>query len=235
MNIVGVFTSENIEKQIKLVKKYKDFLYALEVRVDTFYPNIEKVNEILAKLKLMFPKLKIILTCRSYKEGGLVKLSDTTRYEILSSILKQNYKHVDWIDIEYLSKIRNKIIFLAKKFSKKLILSYHILKKQNCRQKFNTFLKYFEKLSKKNRNRIVGKIVINTDNFQFYFSLLKFLHKKNLDISFFTVGKTSTLSRCFALMLNMPFVYATILKPVVKTQPDINKIVNLAKSLGLTS
>lgn len=233
MNLVGVLTYPQQEKQIKLLKKYKQYIFAVEIRVDTFYPEVIKVSQILKRLKKIFPKVKTIITFRNKKEGGKIDIKEQIRKQVISFLLTENHKFIDYIDIEYKSKIRDEIVFLAKQFSKKLILSYHFLKPIQ-KSTFVKSLSSIKKMVKNKKQNIVVKIVINTDNFNYYFQLLKEVYKTKLNFTFFTVGRTSLLSRCFAFLLNMPLVYAGILKPVIKTQPDLCSTIQLAKNLGIT-
>jgi len=241
-NIIAVFTSKNTEKQLNLLKKNQNFIHAIEVRVDTFYKNdfsIETISHIIKKIQDFLPKTKIIITFRQFNEGGYIKVSDNTRFYVISKILEESFKNIDYIDIEFYSKIRNKVINLAKKYNKSLILSYHKLKRTNDNEKILKIIKQIVKFAKnsvKCKNFI--KIVIKCDKYDYFLEILKNVYKtsKKIDIfkkmTIFSIGKTSLLTRLTSIILDMPLVYGAISTAVIQTQPNIDKLISIKKDLG---
>ncbi|MCX7911253.1 MAG: hypothetical protein N2505_06740, partial [Endomicrobia bacterium] len=53
------------------------------------------------------------------------------------------------------------------------------------------------------------------------------------NITFFTMGKISLISRSMAVLLNMPLVYVATKKPVISTQPHLKQIINILSKMGL--
>lgn len=228
MNLVCVLTEKDIS-QISTLKRYKNYIYAVEIRADTFYPKIEEISEVIKKIKKILKKVKIILTFRYYKEGGKCKISENERKKLIEKILFENFNYIDIVDIEFYSKIKNKLIKTLKKYKKKLIISCHINKKITKKQ-FESVLAKLQNL----KNKYFIKIVIKSNNFKYYFNFLKLFYLKNIPLSsFFAIGKISLISRLISAILKMPLIYVSIRTPVVKTQPDIKTFIKFSKKLGL--
>lgn len=98
----------------------------LEARVDMMIghhktKDIKEVTLWVRSLKERFRK-PIILTVRSAKEGGAVRLDDKKRYEII----KGSISYVDAVDVELSSKgLLNEVSELCSKRKKLLMASYH--------------------------------------------------------------------------------------------------------------
>ncbi|MCS7231640.1 MAG: type I 3-dehydroquinate dehydratase [Elusimicrobiota bacterium] len=235
MKIVCVLTNNLPEKQILKIKKFRKFIYALEIRVDTFYPNIEKIKDIIYYIKKHLPKIKIILTFRKFEEGGRVKIKENIRKKIIKNLIYNLKESIHFIDIEFNSKIKNEIYKEAKKYKKLAIFSIHFLNsfKEKEIYKYLYKIKKFIKIRK--INNYIVKIVINISDFKKYFDFLKKIHKifKNFKkYTFFTTGKTSLISRAISIILDMALVYVSIDKPVIKTQPDISQLLATLKKFG---
>ena len=234
MSIVCVLTNKNIDKQISIVKKYKKHIYAIEIRVDTFYPKIEKIIHILEKIKKNLPEIKIILTFRKFSEGGKVRIAEDKRKEILIEILSEKHKLIDYIDIEFNSKIKKDLLLAVKKYKKTLIVSSHFIKKQIGIKKFVKIIRLMDKFLKQNEQKGIIKIVIKSDNFKHYFKFLKEIYRIKLkNLTFFATGKMSLLSRSINVLLKMPLIYIAILKPVISTQPNIKDFTKTLKKIGI--
>ncbi len=238
-NLVAVFTCENINKQLSLLKKYKNFIDSVEIRVDSFYKNnkIKEIPNIIKNIKDAIPKIKIIITFRRLEEGGCVKVSEKTRQFVITELLKSSHQYINFVDIEFFSKIKNKIINLAKKYKKIVILSFH---KLNTNFMLNEITKIIQKMQKfvSNRKHYIIKIVVFCDSLDKYIEILKSAYAKTTtktkvfkNISIFSVGKTSILSRLICLVLDMPIVYAALSKAVIKTQPTIKQLVKIKRLL----
>jgi len=234
MNIVCVLTDKNINKQISIVNKYKKYISAIEIRVDTFYPKIEKIGDVLEKIKKNLPEIKIILTFRKFLEGGKVKISENKRKEILTKILDERHKLIDYIDIEFNSKIKKDILLIAKKYKKILIISSHFINKTISIKKFVKIIKLMDKFLIQKRQNGLVKIVIKSDEFKHYFRFLKEIHRLKLkNITFFATGKMSLLSRSINVVLKMPLVYIAILRPAISTQPNIKEFIKTLNKIGI--
>ncbi len=237
MKIVCVITKEDLQQQIKTIKKYKNYIYAVEVRIDTFYPDKEKVDKILKLLYKRFPKIKKIITFRKFSEGGKIKIGENQRKNFLIPVITNNYSYIDYVDIEFNSKIKNEIIKYIKEHKKIVILSAHFLtNKPISFSKFNKKLEEILKYVKLQRINYIIKVVLNINKFKQYFNFLRTIYaidKKN--VSFFTIGKTSLISRAIGVVLNMPLVYVTTKSPVIASQPDISKFLAVLKNMGYLS
>ncbi len=235
MNLVAVITKENLKKQLKIVFNNSSYLSFIEIRLDTFYPiNYNSLENLLKEIKSK--NFKTIITFRHFSEGGKINISENEREKIICSLVSQNTKLIDYIDIECLSKIKDNIISIAKRYNKKVILSTHFLSK-NEKENLSKLENCLFKMTKftKNKNLFL-KIVMNIDNFNNYIKLTKIVFKtfKNFKkVTLFTTGKTSFVSRLIGCLLNMPFVYITPEKPVISTQPNIQSFLTGIKLIGL--
>lgn len=121
--IAGVITNGINRKIIK--KAISNGADLLELRVDTFKDlRIETLKKELEKLKSFngLCDIPIILTVRSKREGGRIRISDATRVGIFEALLPL----VDVIDIELSSKsILQDVVNSARRQGKKVIISYH--------------------------------------------------------------------------------------------------------------
>ncbi len=237
-NIVGVLTSKNIVHQFNLLRKYKNFVSFVEVRIDTFYKDKtsqKMLLDVFKKIRDFLPNVKIIVTFRKFDEGGVIKVSENTRFYVLSKILEKYSQYVDLIDIEFFSKIKHKVIELVKKYKKTIILSYHELSSNVDGKKIIKVSKQIENLAKIKKCKYFVKIVFRCERFSDYLEVLKSYYSryKNINIfkkiAIFTVGKTSLLTRFLCLLLNMPLVYGAISSAVIPTQPSIIKLINFKK------
>ena len=240
-NLVAVFTCENINKQLSLLKKYKNFIDSVEIRVDSFYKNnkIKEIPNIIKNIKDAIPKIKIIITFRKLEEGGCVKVYEKTRQFVITELLKSSHQYINFVDIEFFSKIKNKIINLAKKYKKIVILSFHKLDKNFKLNEVTKIIKKMQKFVNSNKKHCIIKIVVYCDSLYKYIEILKSAHIKPTtktkvfkNISIFSVGKTSILSRLICFVLDMPIVYAALSKAVIKTQPTIKQIVKIKRLLA---
>lgn len=234
-NIVLVITYRDIisPKILLKINFFLKYLYAVEVRVDTFPGDkLKKITSLLQKVKSL--GLRTILTFRSFKEGGFGGgISDKKRFLIIKSLIKENFRFIDFIDIEFFSEIKNKVINLAKKYNKKVILSFHQL--ENKKFDSSILTKNIKKIvCFGKRNCCLVKIVCFIPEFEEYFYLLRkiyFLDKEFKTVTFFTTSSTALISRVVSFLLKMPLVYTTISRPVVKTQPSLKDFIDVIKKI----
>jgi 3-dehydroquinate dehydratase type I len=237
-NLVAVITNNNINYQLALLKKYKSLINAIEIRVDTFYKEnkIEETFKIIKKIKEHFPDSKIIITFRKFDEGGYKKVTEKTRGFIISNIVTKCHRYIDFIDIEYFSKIKNQIINLAKNYKKTVILSFHELTKTPKTKKILKIAKQMQKFIKTKKCKYLIKIVFKNDLFANYLKVLKAIYlteKRNFKkISIFTTGKTSLISRTICMILDMPIVYGATARPVVASQPSVFKLARIKEFIN---
>ncbi|MCS7228306.1 MAG: type I 3-dehydroquinate dehydratase [Endomicrobia bacterium] len=236
--IVAVVTGENFVKELEVLKEYKSYINAVEIRVDYIYPHLTTIPEILKKIKSISPSIEIILTFRWEKEGGKTNISENQRKKILFSLIQQNYKTVTFLDIEYRSPIFNEIQKFAISHKKKLIVSIHFTRNSKPHHIHKTVLSMIKSIQHKYINKSIIKVVIHSNNFMQYFNILSCLYRnlslnslKNLTI--FTTGKTALTTRLIAMLLNMPLVYTATHTPVASNQPQISQLVEKIPLLGV--
>mgnify|MGYP001772860903 CR=1 FL=1 len=235
MKIVCVLINDvDLKKQLNIIKKYEKNIYAVEIRADTFYPETEKISFLLKFINIKFPKLKKILTFRHFSEGGKIKITENQRKNFIISLLSNNFSYIDYVDIEFNSKIKEEIINYIKKYKKAVVLSIHYLNKLISLRNFKQDLKNIAKYIKnKGINKYTIKVVLKIDYLKQYFNFLKETYSFNkTNLTFFTVGKTSLVSRAIGVVLDMPLVYVATKSPVIASQPDISKLLKVLKSIG---
>ncbi|MCS7152091.1 MAG: type I 3-dehydroquinate dehydratase [Endomicrobia bacterium] len=238
MKLVAVLTGQNLNKELDIFKKYKNYIYAVEIRADFLYPELSKINKIITKLKSLSPSTKIILTFRSKAEGGKTKISENQRKNIITNLLKENHKYVNFVDIEFFSKIFPHIAKLTNNYHKKLIISCHFNKTISEKKLIQVFNKIKNKTFHTHYKPII-KIVVRRQNLNQYFNMLRKLNsfKRNIftNLSIFTIGKTSVQSRLIGLLIKMPLVYSSLYLPVISTQPTLPQLLNFASKIGICS
>lgn len=243
MNLVAVVTGKHLNKEIQILRKYKKYIYAVEIRADYFYPHVSKIDKIIKQIKSLLPSSKIILTFRSYTEGGKTKIDENTRKDNIVTILQNNHKFIDFVDIEFLSKIFQDIVQAVKSYNKKLIVSCHLninpeTKNYVSTQKVKNIIKRINSKTSRIQQFSIFKLVFNAENLKQYFNILRYVYstvRKPQKFVIFTTGKTSLSSRIISILTSMPFVYFATYQPVISTQPTIKQIVYLASKLGITS
>ncbi|MEN3013789.1 MAG: type I 3-dehydroquinate dehydratase [Endomicrobiia bacterium] len=235
MKIACVLINDRFYNQFLKIKKYYKFIYAIEIRVDTFYPDLQKIASIATILKKKFPDIQLILTFRKFEEGGKIKISEEKRKETILNFLKTFKNLFNFVDIEFKSPIKYEIYEFLKKNKKNIIFSIHFLKKYKENTLYKELLQIKNYIKDKRIKNYIVKVVAKISDFSEYFKTLKKTYKilKDINYTFFTTGKTSTISRCISVILEMPLVYAALTKPVIKTQPDISELLSSLKKLGL--
>ena len=126
--IVGATKEEIINEVSKLKLERLDMV---EWRVDYFEHafEIEKIEEILIKLRKILLNIPILFTFRTDKEGGQKEI-DMERYELINkSVLDK--KLIDIIDLELFmdNKVINEIVKLAHDNNIKVLISNHDFEK----------------------------------------------------------------------------------------------------------
>lgn len=177
MNIIAVITKQNLNTQLKILRKYSHSVNVVELRLDSFYPiNYEQINKLFINLKSKIINLKSIITFRHFSEGGKVKVNDQERKNIISNLIFQNHKLIDYIDIEFSSSIRDDIISLGQKYNKKIIVSKHFLTK-NYTENFKKLQKILLPMFSLTREEhIIVKLVTNVDKFENYLAQLRYVY-----------------------------------------------------------
>ena len=107
-------------------KKFK-FSNVIEYRIDREISKGTRVDSILENIKYIKKnyKKKLLVTLRTYKDGGEAIIDYKKYLEIIKQIVK--FSNFDYIDIEYNKYIKDKKAFDEVTFNikNKIILSYH--------------------------------------------------------------------------------------------------------------
>lgn len=235
MKIVAVITGQNLSKELQNIKKYKTYLYAVEIRADFMYPQLTKINTILTKLKSFLPSIKTILTFRWVNEGGKTKIPEHQRKELILRLLNEHHKHIEFVDIEYLSPIYEEVAKAVKQnYHKKLITSCHF----NTKSPYQKIKRTIKQVLNKHQSFDVFKLVFYTQNLKQYLNILVYVYSLNKDFqktTIFTVGPTSFTSRLISAILSMPLIYTAAYTPAISSQPTLPQFIKSAHKLGILS
>jgi len=200
--VVGTVGTSLIEppKDIALVD-------ILEARVDMMIGHhkaldIEEIAFIVRSLKERFRK-PIILTIRSVKEGGAVRLDDKKRYEII----KGSISYADAVDVELSSKgLLRDVSKLCSKNRKLLMASYHNFQMTPK----DAFMKALIKKGRAMGADIV-KIAVRANNVDDLTRLILFTIKnKKENIVTLSMGEAGLISRIISPIIGSLMTYGFI-------------------------
>lgn len=102
------------------VPRAKELADIFELRIDLFQRHERSYAAQLCEAARA-QSVPLIATVRCREEGGGTALDDDERLGLFEAALP----HVDALDVEHLSAIRNRVIDLARRAKKKVIVSYH--------------------------------------------------------------------------------------------------------------
>ena len=179
----------------------------LEIRLDTLFLSGTLVLEKIKKINL-----PVILTIRHSNEKKpqcRYCSSDTnifTESKRLSLFLRY-IPSVEYIDIEFNACIRNEIVDIAKKYQKKIIISYHNFDTCPSDVKINKMIKQCEKID--------GTIFKIATKLMCLSSALKFMqycssYRIQEQLIFIPMQKTGILFRIFGFLYGVNFTYGTL-------------------------
>ena len=186
----------------KSLKSYK--INILEIRVDQFdsLAPLHIRDTVKSRRKIGLP---LILTIRNKNEGGQKNIRDEQRLKIF----KENISFVDAVDIELKSAIVSKVIELAKKNKKVVIVSWHNFKLTPS----NKVLKDVLDKAKKIGANIV-KIAAKANKTEDFIRLIEFTrNNRNKNIITISLGNIGSISRLLFPMLGSLMTYTYITKP----------------------
>lgn len=184
------------------VKSYN--IDILEIRVDQF-GNLAPthIRDTVKSRREIGPPL--ILTIRNKNEGGQRKIRDEQRLKIF----KENISFVDAVDIELKSAIASRVIKLAKKNKKAVIVSWHNFKLTPN----NKILKDILDKAKKIGADIV-KIAAKANKTEDFIRLIEFTrNNRNKNIITISLGNIGSMSRLLFPMLGSLMTYTYINRP----------------------
>ncbi len=174
----------------------------LEIRIDCFrrWDNNSILQRIHTLRKLGLP---LIATIRSKKEGGRKTLSDSRRLELFKSVLPS----VQMIDVELASnRLRERLIPLAHRKGKKVILSYHNF----CSTPSEKALTLLMKKAKRAGADWI-KIAVTAQKKSDVARLLLFTqHHRNQNLITLSMGKLGQPSRVLGFLFGSRLTYSFI-------------------------
>lgn len=124
---ISLIANDELSLQKEMEKAMDLSPDVIEWRIDYFDKiyDINNVNNALEILKTKAKDIPMIFTCRSYLEGGLKKIEDEIKIELIKNAIQSG--NADIVDIE-LSLGKRKIDYiksLTVKYNVALIISYH--------------------------------------------------------------------------------------------------------------
>ena len=176
----------------------------LEVRVDQFkILDPEYVNSVIARVREI--GIPLILTVRSYEEGGEKNIPD----ELKLRIFKSSISLVDAVDIELKSPIISEVVKIAKKNKKLIIISWHNFKltpdDKSLKSILNSALK---------RGAQLVKIAVKARKADDVNRLMKFtIQNRESNLITISLGQTGRISRLIFPMAGSLITYAYVTKP----------------------
>jgi 3-dehydroquinate dehydratase-1 len=204
-NVVGIIhTFAGLQKALKLSRKDLDFL---EIRVDAFSEDPERILPLLPRLKL-----PLIITVRHPREGGVAKrLSATERRRLFALFLP----HAALIDVE-LRFIRElaPVIKKARQLGIKVIFSHHDFKGTPGSARLHKLA-----LRAKKAEPDLFKMAATTSSPADLATLLVFLYsEKSIPLSIMGMGTFGKISRLLLAQAGSLLNYGFLDKPQLKGQ-----------------
>lgn len=176
----------------------------VEIRLDQFDrldANYIRGN-IITRKELNLP---LILTIRSRKEGGKKNISDRCKSKLFEDIISL----VDAVDIELRSPIVSKVIDIAKRNKKIIIISWHDFKSTPDNRTLTDILN-----KAKEKGAHIVKIAANANKAEDVNRLMEFTQKnKSKNIVTIALGNIGAISRLSFPMAGSLITYSYINKP----------------------
>ncbi|MEE8574706.1 MAG: type I 3-dehydroquinate dehydratase [Thermodesulfobacteriota bacterium] len=202
----------------KAVRDGSDFI---ELRVDTFKDR--SPAHILGAIEKSKNTPPIILTIRSKKEGGEVKISDSERLELFKELLPA----ASAIDIELSSKkILKDVVSLATEQKKAVIISFHDFKKTPKEEELKKTIK--EARSAGAGIVKIATLVKNAKDLKVLTSLLL----ENDDLIVIGLGEGGGSTRVFFPMLGSLITYGSVTAHSAPGQMSISNVKRDLKHFG---
>lgn len=201
-NAPKIAISVNDQIDYKLIKSLS--VDILEIRVDQFKKlDPEYVDGIIAGIRKI--GIPLILTVRSKAEGGQKHISDELKSEIFTSSVSL----VDAVDVELKSPILSKIVKIAKKHKKLVIISWHNFKLTPNDRGLKDILS-----SAKRKGAQLVKIAVKAKTIKDVNRLMKFtMENKSKNLLTISLGPVGSISRLIFPMAGSLITYAYVNKP----------------------
>ncbi|MFX0080330.1 MAG: type I 3-dehydroquinate dehydratase [Candidatus Hodarchaeota archaeon] len=206
----------------------------VEFRYD-YIDNVKKItqdltNELISDVQ---PKIPVIFTFRTHKEGGKIEIDEKLRLEILKTLI---LSQPNYLDVEMNTEKRNlgEIINLANQNNVNLIFSYHDFDKTPSYDTLSNQIKDFLNrlreeygLDSQNREKIILKMIFKAQNFEdniIPLKLCKEISKQNMKIISFCMGDLGIFSRILCVLNGSFLTYGSLVEETAPGQISINKI-----------
>lgn len=217
--IAAVIVDGEDRKAIAAAKR--DGADLLELRIDCFKKQDVAVVQKIVK-HIQVKKLPMLATIRSKAEGGKSGISEKERLRLFQAVIP----FVDAVDIELSSKkILRDVIKEARRFKKKVIVSYHNFKDTPEQKKLEAIIKN----GKKAGGDIV-KIAAFAKNKKDIIQLASLTASHN-DIITIAMGRLGIVSRLFFPMLGSLLTYCSVTKSSAPGQIPLKTTANLLKEI----
>ena len=198
----------------KIILLEKDHNSILELRIDYLLNNNISINEIILMINDIqkdLTKKKLIVTIRSEREGGKLKINDEEYYQYIENLYYN--VHVDYIDIEY-NFYKNNIVKYESLFEnrlKKIILSSHIFGKTLSKKEYESL---FSNMSKANIDIVKCAVMVKTKKELFDFMTIArkssiYIKNDNKFTIFIAMGEIGGISRIWPEFTNTKIVFLT--------------------------
>ncbi len=189
----------------------------VELRFD-YINDVNKITEeFIEKLKSFFTKnVELIFTLRDFSEGGNMRISETKKFNVFTTLLKEKPQFLD-IEINSSRKVLSQIIELANEYNVNIILSYHNF---DASPTFEEAMQLHELNMKKIEGlfvnissfneKILYKYIFTARKFQDNLLCLKLsehLKKANQKVICFCMGDLGLISRILCVNFGSPFTY----------------------------
>jgi 3-dehydroquinate dehydratase type I len=191
-----------------------------ELRLDALVNCIPQAERAIAKLKK-----PLITTARHPREGGLNRLSDERRRDLLQRFLP----HANYIDVELQSiRAMQTLIEEAKRAKCRLILSLHDF---DATPRLTTLRARHAAAIRAGAD--IFKVAARTDNLAQLQRLIDFVSEARGAVVAMGIGRLATASRMLFALAGSPFTYAAIGTPLVEGQVNVATMRGALSSLGL--
>ena len=197
-----IAVSVNDTADNRLVKSFN--VDILEVRVDQFkILDPEYVNGVIAVLRKI--GIPLILTVRSYEEGGEKNIPD----ELKLRIFQRAISSIDAVDIELKSPIISEVVKIAKKNKKLIIVSWHNFKLTPDDKSLKNILN-----DAKRKGAQLVKIAVKAGRADDVNRLMKFtIENRASNLITISLGQAGSISRLIFPMAGSLITYAYVTKP----------------------
>lgn len=233
--------SENIlELKQRIEKVMGSNPNLIEFRFD-YINDIQKLTPNFTKevLDNVDPKIPVIFTFRTQKEGGQMKIDEVTRINILKTLVISRPNYLD-IEMNTEKRFLSEIINLTNQNDVNLIFSYHNFNETPAYEKISNKIHRFLEIMKdeggldsKRLEKAILKLVFKAISFEdnlISLKLCKEFSKKKINIISFCMGTLGIFSRILCVLNGSFLTYGSV---VEETAPGQIKIKDIRDSLSL--